>query len=140
MKTEIIEGNQLIAEFMGLDFREGFKYDEKGNGGKMIVHYPHDKNGNRLLQPEEVLFHSSWGWLMSVVEKIETIEQDNEDDIDGGYSVSIQLKHCYIEDMLGNFICEGFEQEKIESVFQAVCGFIKWFNKNNHLQPAPSAQ
>ena len=49
------EGNQLIAEFMGFEFRD----DEN--------QYYHIEEGYYLCTPEELRYHASWDWLMEVV-------------------------------------------------------------------------
>jgi len=83
-QSEIIEGNKLIAEFM--NFKETFV--KKYEGGKYDFDIP---NGFTLIKEtettiegewceilmeqdmcmiEDLIFHSSWDWLMPVVEKI----------------------------------------------------------------------
>ena len=51
MEKEIIEGNKLIAEFMGLS----------------MLH-----NQTRL---ETLKYHSSWDWIIPVIDKIEDSEE-----------------------------------------------------------------
>ena len=55
MTTE--ESNKLVAEFMGCIYNNDFYYDNDPNM------YPEGIEGSK--------YHSSWDWLMPVVEKIE---------------------------------------------------------------------
>lgn len=98
-KEEIIAGNKLIAEFM-----------KKGK-----------------IHPNDLKYHSSWDWLMPVVEKIEQRFIDNQD-AESGFSIRIEAYLCVIEGMLGNQISEGFEDKKILSVWKAIVDFIEWYN------------
>lgn len=52
-QQEIIEGNKLIAEFIG------WQYNSKGFWEQTIFDFH-----------KELKFHKSWDWLMPVVEKI----------------------------------------------------------------------
>ena len=61
--NEILEGNKLIAEFMERPF-----FIHKT--AQYPLGYPYTSSeGHGGLQPLE--YHSSWGWLMEVVEKIQ---------------------------------------------------------------------
>jgi len=108
-KEEILEGNKLIASFMDIDDS-----------------MPHDRQG-------AYLYHSSWDWLMPVVEKIESI-----------YYISIYITKSY----LGKHRVEiSYEpsahnknnknktifiqnDNKIECVYDAVIKFIKCHNQS----------
>lgn len=57
---EIKEGNILIAKFMGAEIRD-------------TKHYPIKLNDDEYY-PEGLKYHSSWDWLMPVVERINTID------------------------------------------------------------------
>ena len=104
---KILEGNKLIAEFMGNDYKN---YETAVIG---------------VISPEKAKYHSSWDWLMPVVSKIE--EQ--------GQSVSIFRGCCDIRfDKLEEGqeepepIESGGGQPKIISVWQSVTQFIQWYN------------
>ena len=68
-EKQIIENNRLIAEFMGWVLTNGFEGDIRYNVPKKVFTDP------RLcyIEPARMLYHSSWDWLMPVVEKIESI-------------------------------------------------------------------
>lgn len=122
MKTnEILEGNKLIAEFMGWGERGIYRtpFEDAGmcNGEPSSICY--DRN---------LLFNSDWNWLMLVVEKIEEIEDKNGYNI---FWVKIDGVCCEIQqaDSL-DIIVEADCETKIESVFLACVKFIKWYNQN----------
>ena len=90
--------NKLIAEFMGLQFSKGEYYRPLFNSGDWI-------------SEDELHYHTSWDWLMPVVEKIENYLSDNA----GKYFVG------YFDD--------GLISNDIEVRYQAVVEFIKEYNK-----------
>jgi hypothetical protein len=93
--------NRLIAEFMGMTTSENDK-------SMMIFKTP---NGNDIIYLDKLEYHSSWDWLMPVLNKclnIYHIEQMNDD-----------LNFTFY-DAMGN----------MERTYQAVVEFIKEFNKN----------
>ena len=61
--------NKLIAEFMGM------KPHHQDSGCLIRV----DDNGSNEVAPiEELAYHTSWDWLMPVVQKIYQLGLDNE--------------------------------------------------------------
>src|SRR5437773_1868401 len=60
IKNEVVEGNKLIAEFLGAKY-DGRKYWTFPDGS-MKIHSPDYSS--------QLKYHSSWDWLMPVVEKI----------------------------------------------------------------------
>lgn len=119
MTPELItEGNKLIAEFMG------WKIQDRVFG--------YCKNPITLdWEKPDFKYHSSWGWLMPVVEKIEIglLEE---------FRVVILEDECTIHAKTVNMelqiefecITEAYETSKKEAVFIAVVEFIKWYNQN----------
>ena len=114
--AEILEGNKLIAKFMGLreiGFGENRHFIDAGN--RIIAMYYNLK------------YHTSWDWLMPVVEKIEN------DDL---YRVIIFRGSCDIELIESNSVDSNFEtieksgMNKNISTWLAVLEFIKWYNEN----------
>ncbi len=137
MTTEqIIEGNKLIAMFMGWkdvinhtlspDISTGFKNEyprfTSPCGTQSLSYYYEDFS-------EVLLYHNSWSWLMPVVEKIESIGQTY---------VEFGKKHCRIQPILYNAKKDCMEWQilhetqcatKIESVYTAITSFITWYNQ-----------
>jgi hypothetical protein len=121
---EIEEGNKLIAEFMGWDgirFLIPPDYTLQDIEGVESMFYDFSEN--------EMEYHSSWDWLMPVVEKIESKIFDNDEfynfNILGGCCVIVISSH-------GNELITSEDgQSKIECTYLAVVEFIKWYNKQN---------
>ena len=115
----IEENNKLIAEFMG--FRTGMTWLEDG---EYETTHSQQKWVESVLfcgwdnvkefTPEEMLFHSSWNWLMPVVEKIGKIEFINTKPL------------AYL--MVVNTAITA----PIETLYERVVEFIKWYNVNNN--------
>lgn len=121
------ENNKMIAEFMGAKlFLEYWRVQENGE-------YTVEEPLAALLimkSINELEFHSSWEWLMPVVEKIESID-------DGKFDVSL------LQD--GVIISEWKKQNEIVRLtlaevdlgsrknftYHAVIQFIEYYNKNN---------
>jgi hypothetical protein len=144
MKTnEIIEGNKLIAEFMG------YVLHDLGDGKS-----PYYNHNNKYLKPcavirldkgEKLQFDSSWDWLMPVVEKIESLTnyvntvEYNKSNYLGAFYFSILTipfssitQHVYInaehKKMMGKDVTDSWADTKIEAVYKVVVEFIKWYN------------
>ncbi len=126
------ETNKLIAKFLGAK-----KTDVSGL--QSAIWYP--INGKSVYE-HKLKFHSSWNWLMRVVEKIEntrTIENDGYYDLTIFSDAVIVTKELNREDIIIinksevigslNHECILFE-DKITSVYQACILFIRWYNKN----------
>ena len=144
------ESNKLIAEFMGMpkqiikDGRSGHKQLVFGLGvesdlaqkfhiGEYSTKSFVDDGDNiyYALFCTELEYHSSWDWLMPVVEKIESIKTE-----EGGYSVQIEDNECIIftsqhQRELGHGLIEyNTPQAKLMATYKAVVEFIKWYNEN----------
>ena len=127
MKT-IEEGNKLIAEFMG----------GKKNNISDIYYLPefgHYFNSygqiewSDCFRLNELKYHTSWDWLMPVVEKIESFDHISVD-MTKGYC---RVFKCYnFEDRYrhGNQLAFSSDTPKIQAVWSACVEFIDWFN--NH--------
>jgi hypothetical protein len=111
MKKEILEGNKLIAEFMGLE--EGPEYVNAFDRDDLLYF-----TGGGY---ESAKYDSSWDWLMPVVEKIECLS----------CTVTMVNNACCIfytgDDR--EFSYSPLAVSKIEAVWLAVVEFIKWYNK-----------
>lgn len=92
--------NKLIAEFMGLQFSKGEYYRPLYNSGDWI--------------PEnELQYHTSWDWLMPVVQKIKRTDLSREMVMQG------------MDELI-----DGFDTD-IETTYKAVVEFIKQHNKKS---------
>lgn len=115
------EGNKLIAEFMELPIHDGVSIAKTP-----LMLYEFNYN---LHSTSELKFHTSWDWLMPVVDKIEG-NVDYEVDIANGIcTISAPDKHQ--KDTFTNVIacvCFPEAKSKIEAVYKAVIEFIKWYN------------
>jgi hypothetical protein len=109
MKTnETLQGNRILAEFMGL--KPGYNsYTKKYNWGDGIFFMT---DGDTIEEVMDAIvgyakYHSSWDWLMPVVEKILNICQESDE----------MEKYYIITDAI----------PEIESVFAACIEFAKWY-------------
>ena len=108
----------MIAEFMGYETYEhtnsiSIRITEGNEFNSSDIGHVHTK------------FHTSWDWLMPVIEKIENI----------GFSVKIQrLKtsiHPLVEDKeLFGFVC-GDVSKKLEITYDTIVQFIEFYNQKN---------
>jgi hypothetical protein len=91
-----------------------------------------DRNYEIMTDPKYYKFyHSSWDWLMPVVEKIETLDRL-------GGVVQIVQGQCKITSRMAgdssvyanksNYISMG-AKGKLLSTYEAVIEFIKWYNE-----------
>jgi len=120
-----IENNKLIAEFMGYNvikeppIKEGIYIWSKAIDSS----FP-----NKTLIESSLKYHTDWNWLMGVVQKIE----------EKGFVVAIRGISCAIypvlqdkpKDYISNYVC-GDLSKKIDIVYSAIIGFIKWYNQQN---------
>lgn len=140
-QDEIIEGNRVIAEFDGKKWRPvkaGYTissfsaYEIEFGTFQECFDYCQNEINKYLKHPDEMYFalpkaynfqfeyHSSWDWLMPVVEKIEKL----------GFKVAIEESGCVIFKKYGTPINTTWNwPTKKEGVYQAVLGFIKWHNQ-----------
>lgn len=113
-QLSVEEGNKLIAEFMGMEeVMSTAKWKQYG------------------------LYHSSWDWLMPVIEKIEYL---NTEFIERVW-VSINGRDCGmwtyfdVSEILrskgetGNYKTKHTAETKIKAVWLAVVEFITWLNQ-----------
>lgn len=119
MKTT--ESNKLIAEFMP-NMMDGANslYDPD-------IEQWLDDDGEYYID-EELRYHTSWDWLMPVVEKIEDIYCEETSTETVGY-------HLYDVEIRQNVtIIHGTDIEetvgdKLFNTYNAVVEFIKWYNE-----------
>tara|TARA_R110000751_G_scaffold297311_1_gene406835 strand:- start:441 stop:785 length:345 start_codon:yes stop_codon:yes gene_type:complete len=111
------ESNRLIAEFMGFQNTKLGWYDFE----EVLLNQ--EDNTFDFLK-----FHTSWDWLMPVVEKIKEIKIpkskfDLNIDITGYTTFRIYSENYPIHIL----VCEI--TKGIETVHKVVVEFIKWYNK-----------
>jgi hypothetical protein len=119
--------NMMIAEFM--EYPCVPIKDADGD----VISYRYKR---RIIfwREDELKFHKSWDWLMTVVEKINNISNEEEDFM---YELIISPNECsvldnnmysdtYREEIVGN----KHEATFIEVVYITVVEFIKWYNEN----------
>lgn len=120
--NQIIAGNKLIAEFDGMKVSE----DKRA----------HLFSDEELRFPESLYYHSSWEWLMPVIEKISRIEFDREE-IGLPFGGTQEIIHTYCPITFGKlnnetrnpmfrfYSCGLFEASTlIEAAWLAVVDFI----------------
>ena len=105
-----MKDNKLIAEFMGMT------YGDPNDKSVMIQMTP---QGNEVVPIESMEYHTSWDWLMPVVEKIESL----------GYVFTIQGGKAKYGEMISRTRCFIVE-DKLSSTYKAVVEFINEYNKN----------
>lgn len=115
--TEIIEGNELIAEFMGVETREETATLHK----RFLIN-------ERFYAAQNLKYHLDWNWLMPVVEKIESIKFNGQT----RFPVAIEDKICAIADIsypsdVDEYIVNIQVGKKIEAAWTAIVEFVKWY-------------
>ena len=112
---EHLEGNKLIFDFMGCAHSDNPDID----GWEMNA----------------LVYHTSWDWLMPVVEKIEKLPVSTWVKIYGDLKLSeceISNENCdHDENGLWKPIVVVQKITKIEAVWFAVIQFIQWYNSQN---------
>tara|TARA_R110000824_G_scaffold157037_6_gene330468 strand:- start:616 stop:957 length:342 start_codon:yes stop_codon:yes gene_type:complete len=107
--------NKLIAEFMGMN------YGDPNDNSVMIQMTP---QGNEVVPINSMEYHSSWDWLMPVVEEIEglgivSFEKNLQEE--GDYQ-------CLFTKGYDILICH-YADTSIEATYNAVIEFINYYNK-----------
>ncbi len=134
MEKKIIEGNQLIAEFMGLQSKDG--WFRASDLSKVFPFTPGiDGNGAHHLK-----CHSSWDWLMPVIEKIEKTEIHGMGFVDFHImpdAVIVTKQEDEDNPMILINLCDGIGSvqkevvlyvSKLNAAYNAVIEFITWYN------------
>lgn len=139
MNNDIIEANSLLAKFMGAEWR----MDDYGDFGFFYPEgqFPSDRKlpGYAL---DALKYHSSWDWLMPVVEKINRLELKG---LSGNFKVTCEICPGHTSFGRTNWsigegctlvnACEG--KSMIENTYLACLYFIKWYNSQPSKQPLP---
>lgn len=114
---EIIEGNKLLAEFMG--FINPYSNAYQCCFNKI----------NTTCAPCHMLFHSSFDWLMEVVEKIELLGYRWE------IGMSATTAHSHYCRIWSIGTIEGISP--LDAIYGACLVFIKWYNQNRVITAKP---
>lgn len=123
MKT-IEQKNRLIAEFMGYKFDIENKCEiiEDFDIVENIQTYETD-GGIRIVEggyvitrflPEQMRYHTSWDWLMSVVDKIYKLMLDQP--IDSPFEINAEE------------VFTSLREVNINLTFNKIVEFIEWYN------------
>lgn len=117
MKTE----NEIIAEFMGFISHQSETYGIILQHPDLMGTYQDHTRQNQHGKAMELKYHSSWAWLMPVVEKIENIE---------GLRFIIEGNRVMISSGEYFWNSGSTQETKLTMTYWAVIEFIKWYNKN----------
>jgi hypothetical protein len=76
----------------------------------------------------EMEYHKSWGWIMPVVEKINTVSVDNF----GELYVVIHPTHCTVREGDGNDLIVKHTDSGLllDAVYLTIVEFVKWYNEH----------
>ena len=110
-----VDANKLIAEFMGMiSFKDSLASLHQGKINVDVDVY------------QQAKYHTSWDWLMPVVERIENF----------GYEFIIVESRCYVKHNTDHSIKELFHIEtigsKIDTTYKAVVEFIQVQTRDKH--------
>lgn len=134
----IEQNNEMIAVFMGAVII--------GKGESRLIAFPDTKiegggyiSNNKSIK--DLKYHTSWDWLMPVVEKIESLG-------DGDYitEFSINNHNVTLISQVNSKVKEALnlpidtlkvridyfdsDSSKLQATYQAICQFIEWYNEN----------
>ena len=111
----ILTNNRLIAGFD--ENAIAGKYPSREGKGYFTIHgKDYEKSECDLME-----YHTSWEWLMPVVEKIESGFHWN-------HEIHIHNGHCKITKFNDEKVYMG--NSKIEAIYKAVVEFIKWYEND----------
>lgn len=116
--TDTQEGNKMIAEFMGLKPFNDSRY------GEMYFNPLGRLSGGDIFGAAGLKYHSSWDWLMPVVEKIVTLGWQFQLN---SYGVSNAAMFINGESKIQNTAWST----PLLATYNVTVDFIKWHNKNN---------
>lgn len=128
MEKEIIEGNRLIADFYSVGHK---KYP---NEIVNVMSYGFDPpiDGSQWWHESKLKFHSSWNWIMPVVEKIVSLDIDFCADLLAKSERNYQY-NVFIEKANGSSITSVkniYGETMIITFWKAVIQFIQWYNSH----------
>lgn len=128
-----IDNNKLIAEFMG--YKQSGKKEVGANLVDDTYHWYLKDVGYYYINggwhaEDYLLFHLDWNWLMSVVDRIESMSY-----VKGRrYYLSVDKSHVQIRIDRMNYQPYskwGSSNDKLKATYKAVIEFIKYYNNEN---------
>lgn len=142
-EKEVSEGHKLIANFMKEPVLSGYINGDR-NARHMRYSYDEIDEYESYDYVTSYFYLSDWDYLMPVVEKIESIHDEQH----GYFSVHISSNSCSIQgtnlwkaienlEGYGYVYCSDTNaifSTKIESTWYNVVDFIKWYNQNINLK------
>lgn len=126
MGQKTLEGNRLISEFMGATPCKLM--------GKTIGIVDAYECEEWKLPVDEIQYHSSWDWLMPVIEKIESLHYDVQICTDSVSIIDMAGEECAFNDYQ-DFNSEWHQQDspsaenKIHATWLSAIEFIKWHTR-----------
>lgn len=126
---EILEGNKLIASFMGYEKSsedKDFVFYKHPDGKGIVIQSQHDYkvfHTHELMEIKRFIFHRSWDWLMPVVKKCSESFEHHQYDSEKYYHITEEIFHP-------DYSLSEFMDADIEAVFERVVKYIKWYNQN----------
>lgn len=124
---EILEGNDLLAKFMGMTYEDSWSRLWKPNINitpPEFFNYLCEQMGDYKWYIDELKFNLDWNWIMPVVEKIEKLPEILSFDI-FSCDVIVQLNS-------GRMLMEDCaKQPKLQAVYKACIRIIKEHNENS---------
>lgn len=128
----VIEGNNLIAEFMGYKVREtgDTTSDKRFGGGAWFLYI---KDG---VTSDSVFYDSSWDWMMKVFRKINDTLFDVEVERQRRFEFTIGSNWAKIKTQSGYTVSykKDIDSDLLNTVFYVVVFFIKKYNKEKNEQ------
>lgn len=131
---DTLTNNRMIAEFMGWKdvkhltmspdastkfSNEYLRFD--GPEGESLSYYYDDIESH-------INYHKDWSLLMPVVEKIESIKNEEGNP---KYTVIIEGNECIVRrNDNRRTICRCGKDSKLEAVYRAITQFLTWLNQN----------
>jgi hypothetical protein len=114
IEQEIIEGNKIIAEFMGWKQRPAS--DEWAG---FWITFPDEKSKHDMLCESEYLrFHKSWDWLMLGYFKFYPLTF---------FNTKYEIRHGKYVRAIANEICYGSQNS--QDAFMILTEAIRWYNE-----------
>jgi hypothetical protein len=118
--------NKLIAEFMGFSYEKNIGYYDNE---MLLSQCVYDLNGGNCF--DELQFHTSWDWLMPVVDKIESMRgvfRRGGMTKGGQQHNATDTKYVIEYGMHDKVIAHVYANSRIDAEYQAVVEFIKEYN------------